>query len=101
MAARNRTFGDNEDPAARRRRRRRRKYVRGTIRMLMWTVVLAGVFVLGLGYGIVTSDNKNLSGDEVTISKDRGALTATQPVKTVTVTKTVIKKVRVRAKPKT
>ena len=70
-------------------RRRRRRVVRGAIKGVFWTIVLAGVFVLGLGYGRTLSGEDELRTDEVTVSVPRDAITATLPEKTVTVTTTV------------
>lgn len=72
-----------------RRRRRRRRAVRGTIKVVFWGLVLAGVFVLGLGYGRTLSSEQDEATGEVTITVPREAVTATLPTKTVTVTKTV------------
>lgn len=72
-----------------RRRRRRRRVVRGFIRTVFWTIVLAGVFILGIGYGKTLSGEDELREDEVTITQPRDAIQATLPTKTVTVTKTV------------
>jgi hypothetical protein len=72
-----------------RSRRRRRRVARGAIRLVFWTLVLAGVFVLGIGYGRTLSGEDELREDEVTITQPREAITATLPTKTVTVTKTV------------
>jgi hypothetical protein len=76
-----------------RSRRRRRRVARGAVRFTFWTLVLAGVFVLGIGYGKTLSGEDELRTDEVTVSQPRGAVTATLPTRTVTVTKTVVKRV--------
>ena len=70
-------------------RRRRRRVARGAIRLVFWTLVLAGVFILGIGYGRTLSGEDELREDEVTITQERDAIEATLPTKTVTVTKTV------------
>lgn len=72
-----------------RSRRRRRRVARGAIRLVFWSLVLAGVFVLGLGYGRTLSGEDELREDAVTITQPRDAIEATLPTKTVTVTKTV------------
>lgn len=72
-----------------RTRRRRRRLARGAIRSLFWTLVLAGVFILGIGYGRTLSGEDELREDDVTITLPRDAIQATLPTKTVTVTKTV------------
>lgn len=71
-----------------RSRRRRRRLARGAIRSVFWALVLAGVFILGIGYGRTLSEDE-LREDTVTITQPRDAIQATLPVKTVTVTKTV------------
>ena len=75
-----------------RSRRRRRRTARVLIKSAFWTLVLAGVFVLGLGYGRTLSDEDELRTDDVTITQQRDAIQATLPTKTVTVTKTVAAK---------
>jgi hypothetical protein len=72
-----------------RTRRRRRRVVRGAIRLVFWTLVLAGVFILGIGYGRTLSGEDELREDKVTITQPRDAVQATLPTKTVTVTTTV------------
>ncbi len=72
-----------------RSRRRRRRLARGAVKGVFWTIVLAGVFVLGLGYGRTLSGEDELRTDEVTVSVPRDAVTATLPTTTVTVTETV------------
>jgi hypothetical protein len=81
----------NSRPAARRlrSRRRRRRIVAGLVRGVFWTLVLAGVFVLGLGYGRTLSSEDEMRGDEITVTVPRDAVTATLPTETVTVTRTV------------
>lgn len=59
------------------------------IRFVFWTFVLAGVFVLGIGYGRTLSSEDELREDSVTITQPRDAIEATLPTRTVTVTKTV------------
>lgn len=63
--------------------------VRGFVRGLFWALVLAGVFVLGLGYGRTLSAEDELRKDEVTVTYEAPAIEATLPTRTVTVTKTV------------
>lgn len=72
-----------------RARRRRRRMARGVIRTVFWTLVLAGVFIMGIGYGRTLSGEDELRSDEVTVSLPGGAVTATLPTETVTVTETV------------
>lgn len=62
---------------------------RGAIRLVFWTLVLAGVFVMGIGYGRTLSGEDELREDKVTITQERDAIEATLPTRTVTVTKTV------------
>lgn len=71
-----------------RARRRRRRVVRGFIRTVFWGLVLAGVFVLGLGYGKTLSGEDELRTDKVTVTLEPQQVEATLPTKTVTVTKT-------------
>jgi len=70
-------------------RRRRRRLVRGLVRGAFWSLVLVGVFILGLGYGKTIGEDDAATGNDVTITQDRGAVVATLPTKTVTVVKTV------------
>ncbi len=72
-----------------RTRRRRRHVVRGAIRVVFWTLVLSGVFILGIGYGRTLSGEDELREDKVTITQQRDAIEATLPTRTITVTKTV------------
>lgn len=51
--------------------------------------MLAGVFILGIGYGRTLSGEDELREDTVTITQPRDAIEATLPTKTITVTKTV------------
>jgi hypothetical protein len=69
-----------------RSRRRRRRAVRGVLKTVFWVLVLAGTFVLGLGYGKTLSGEDELSTDRVTVTVPRDAVTATLPERTVTVT---------------
>ncbi len=62
---------------------------RGAIRLVFWSLVLAGVFILGLGYGRTLSGEDELREDKVTITQPRDAIEATLPTRTVTVTRTV------------
>jgi hypothetical protein len=72
-----------------RSRRRRRRVVAGAVKGGFWALVLAGVFVLGLGYGRTLSGDDASTTRSVTIKQPRGTVEATLPTKTVTVTKTV------------
>ncbi|MCW2973173.1 MAG: hypothetical protein JWN72_1446 [Thermoleophilia bacterium] len=75
-----------------RSRRRRRRLALGAIKSLFWLLVLAGVFVLGIGYGRTISSDDETSTRKVTLEQDAGApITATLPTRTITVTKTVAK----------
>lgn len=51
--------------------------------------MLAGVFILGIGYGRTLSGEDELREDQVTINQPRDEIVATLPTRTVTVTKTV------------
>ncbi|MCW2928678.1 MAG: hypothetical protein JWM86_2646 [Thermoleophilia bacterium] len=77
------------DRSAVRSRRRKRRVLRGITRMLFWGLVLAGVFVLGIGYGKTLSGEDELRSDKVTIDYDPAPVEATLPTRTETVTKTV------------
>lgn len=79
-----------------RTRRRRRRLLRGVVRTAFWALVLAGVFILGLGYGRTLSGEDELREDKVTVEQEPVPIQATLPTKTVTVTKT--KTVRVPAR---
>jgi hypothetical protein len=70
-------------------RRRRRRLARGLVRTAFWTLVLAGVFILGLGYGKTLSGEDELRSDKTTVKLEPQPVEATLPTKTVTVTKTV------------
>lgn len=59
------------------------------MRTLFWAIVLAGVFILGIGYGRTLSGEDELRSDEVTVTVPRGSVTATLPTETITVTRTV------------
>ena len=72
-----------------RTRRKRRRVLRGLVRTTFWALVLAGVFVLGLGYGKTIGGEDELRRDEVTVEQEPVRIRATLPTKTVTVTKTV------------
>lgn len=98
--ARDRRRPDHSDDmlvsaSARRRgrsRRRRRKVALGAIKALFWALVLAGTFVLGLGFGRTLGGDDKALERKVTIEQDAGApITATLPTKTITVTTTVAK----------
>jgi hypothetical protein len=62
--------------------------VRGAIRVVFWTIVLIGVFILGLGYGKTLSGEDERREDKVTVTVPREAITVTLPTETVTVTTT-------------
>lgn len=82
-----------------RRRRRKRRVLRGLGRLLFWTFVLAGVFVLGIGFGRTIGGSGGEAGPgQVTVTADRGQLTATLPTRTIVETRTVTRTVRVRQK---
>jgi hypothetical protein len=88
---------DRRDQQQLRARRRRRRAARGAIKGVFWTLVLAGVFVLGLGYGRTLSGDDASTKQQVTVKQSRGTVEATLPTRTVTVTKTVAAKPKVRA----
>lgn len=75
-----------------RRRRRRRRLFRGAVKLMFWTLVLAGVFVMGIGFGKTLGGGPGGSGSQVTLEAERGQVTVTQPVTTVVQTKTVVKR---------
>lgn len=81
-----------------RRRRRRRRWVGALVKGVFWLLVLAGVFVFGVGMGKELGESRTIGGEQVTIERDRGQLTYTTPTKTVVETKTVVKVKRVRVK---
>jgi hypothetical protein len=80
-----------------RRRRRRRRVVRGFVKLVFWTLVLAGVFVLGVGLGKTVGDGPSGEGSQVTLERDRGQVTATQPTTTVMRTQTVVRRAPAKA----
>ena len=80
------------------RGRRRRSVARGSLRIVFLGLVLAGVFVLGLGYGRTLSGQDELRKDEVTVTYEAAPIEATLPTRTVTVTKTVTVKTTPRAR---
>lgn len=82
--------GPRADRAARGRRRRRRFGLR-LMRAGVWMIAFAGVFVLGIGFGRIAGGAEGQDNGRVTIENRLGMVTATQPVKTVTQTKTVTK----------
>ncbi len=68
-----------------RARKRRRRVVRGIVKTVFWALVLAGTFVLGLGYGKTLSSEDQTSSEHVTVTAPRDAVTVTVPTQTVTV----------------
>lgn len=80
---------ERRDRARLNRRRRRRRLLRAVVRTVFWALVLAGVFILGLGYGKTLGGEDELRRDKVTVTRDPQRINATLPTKTVTVTKTV------------
>jgi hypothetical protein len=83
-----------------RTRRRRRRTARALVKTTFWLLVLAGVFILGIGYGKTLSGEDELRTDEVTVGLDPVPVEATLPTKTVTVAKTVTVKAKPAAKRK-
>lgn len=69
------------------------------IRTVFWAIVLAGVFILGLGYGKTLSSQDEQRSDQVTVTAPPAAITATLPTRTVTVTKTETVPAKRSAKP--
>lgn len=63
--------------------------VTGLIKAVFWTCVLAGVFVLGLGYGRTLGGDEDKVSEQVTVKGETRTIEATVPERTVTVTKTV------------
>jgi hypothetical protein len=61
----------------------------GLVRLAFWSLVLAGVFVLGLGYGRTLSGEDEVRHDRVTIAGEPVTVQATLPTQTETVTRTV------------
>jgi hypothetical protein len=90
---------ERSDQGHLRSRRRRRRLARGVIRVAFWTLVLAGVFILGIGYGRTLSGEDELREDQVTVEQDPVEIEATLPTKTITVTKTV--RIPARTTPRT
>jgi len=76
---------------SRKKKRRRRWVARTLLRLVVWALVLAAVFVFGVGFGRNATTGPAPSGDSVTIEEGRGTVTATLPVTTVIKTKTVVK----------
>jgi hypothetical protein len=77
--------------------------MRGIVRAVVWLLVLAGVFVFGIGMGrTVAGDGARGTAHAVHLVADRGVVTATLPTKTVvtTVVETKTVKVKVPAKRK-
>jgi hypothetical protein len=82
-----------------RKKRRKRRVLRGFAKLIFWTFVLAGVFVLGLGFGKTIADGDGgQKSRKVTVEQERGPVTATLPTKTVVKTTTVIKRVPAKRK---
>lgn len=87
-----RTQGRPSDRAQQRRarsRRRRRRIVLGFVRVVFWTLVLVGVFIMGIGYGRTVSDDSGATKRRVTVEQDARTIEATLPTATTTVTTTV------------
>lgn len=78
-----------EQARAVRKRRRRRRFVRGAVRTAFWGLVLAGVFVFGLGVGREVGADREPAGESTTIVRRVPAITATMPTQTVVETRTV------------
>lgn len=68
--------------------------MRGIVRFVSWTLVLAGVFVLGLGYGRTIGAGDEQRTDTVVVTDEIGTLEATLPTRTVTVVRTVTQPAR-------
>ena len=81
---------DMDARAARRGRRgrRRRRLVLTVLRSAFWLLVLAGVFVLGLGYGRTLGSDEPGNAKRVMVTRDLGQVTATLPTETVVKTVT-------------
>jgi hypothetical protein len=93
----------NERPAdrrARQRRRRRRRFINGFLRFLIWLIILVSVFVFGIGFGKLITEEPSLEGGKVTIKRERGNITATTPTETVVKTTTIKEVKTVTVKPK-
>lgn len=58
-----------------RRGKRRRRLMLTALRTMFWSLILAGVFILGLGYGRIMSNDTKSSDSKVTINRKA------QPVK--------------------
>jgi hypothetical protein len=59
------------------------------IKFVFWVCVLAGVFILGLGYGRTLSGESDRVNQRVTIAGQKRTIEGSAPAKTVTVTKTI------------
>lgn len=89
---------DRADQRRLRARRRRRRVALGLVKVLFWTLVLAGVFIMGIGYGRTLGDDVDATKRQVTLEQDARTIEATLPTRTETVTKTVT--VPAKAKPR-
>lgn len=89
---------DRADQRRLRARRRRRRIVLGLVRVAFWSLVLAGVFIMGIGYGRTVGDDGAAAQRTVTIDQEVRTIEATLPTETVTTTVTVPAKAA--AKPK-
>ena len=81
-----------------RKKRRRRRVVGTLLKLVFWALLLAGVFILGIGFGKISVEANSGSAREVTLNHTAPAITHTQPEKTITETKTVVKTKTVRIK---
>ena len=66
------------------------------MRSVFWTLVLGGVFLLGIGYGKTIGGDEQASRDEVEVEIGDSRVEATLPTRTITQTRTVT----VRATPR-
>lgn len=83
-----------------RKGKRRRRVFGGLVKLVFWILVLAATFILGLGFGRTIAGDDEVARKHVTITQDRGAVTATLPTRTITTTKTVTVTKRVAAAPR-
>ena len=83
------TASNRRELRRQRARRRRLGIVRGFIKLVFWSLVLAGVFILGIGYGRTIARDAGGSGKSTTMTQDLGSVEVTLPTTTVTETVTV------------